>query len=510
MFKAFSVLFFISCIFSLQAQDYKIVWQANAGGTSYDVPYDLAVDNEGNYILAGYTVSTDLDAITHHTAYYEDFFVVKFDKYGKKLWAQCYGGSSSDIAYSVSVMDTVLNIVGYTWSQDGDVQRNTFSQDVWWLQLDGHGNIMRQRCYGGIYNDVGLASKIVDNGNILIAGYSLPAKGSFNGSILKIMPDGDSLWETFIGGTGTEKFKAIDMTGNGYILAGSSESTDTGFVAGYGSADFLVTRVGFDGTEQWSRRYGGSNWDEATAVVTVNDTFFVVAGNTYSSDYMVRRNIGNYDIWLIGLNADGDTLWTKVIGGTREDLANKLILTADGNLLLAGSTVSDDGDITGHIPGNRDFWLVKLDLQGNILWNACLGSSPEDAATGILELSDNSLVASGYVQSADHDVQSNNGLSDFWLANLTEATTSSLLDDGSGDGLLIYPNPVYGELNYKALQQGELSFSVYTLTGKKIYDRTASAQEGSIELDGLLPGVYLLGVQQGKHVWYKKIVKAGQ
>ena len=112
-------------------------------------------------------------------------------------------------------------------------------------------------------------------------------------------------------------------------------------------------------TIQWQKCLGGTVTDEANSIQQTSDGRFIVAGYTFSNDGDVSGNHGNSDYWVVKLNSSGDILWQKCLGGTIDDRAYSIQQTSDGGFIVAGFTVSNDGDVSGN-HGASDAWVVKL------------------------------------------------------------------------------------------------------------------------------------------------------
>ena len=110
----------------------------------------------------------------------------------------------------------------------------------------------------------------------------------------------------------------------------------------------------------WQRSFGGTQADVAYAVATTDDGGYLVAGQTASNNYSVEGNHGGVDVWVVRLSATGDSIWQKTYGGSGEDRAQGIVKTSDGNFVIAGTSNSQDGDVTG-AHGNLDYWVIKID-----------------------------------------------------------------------------------------------------------------------------------------------------
>ena len=127
---------------------------------------------------------------------------------------------------------------------------------------------------------------------------------------------------------------------------------------------------------EWQKSYGGTSYEGAYQVKQTSDGGYIVCGYAWSNDGDVKGHHGTNgwypDGWVMKLNANGDTLWTKSLGGTYEDYANSVIETDDGNFVVALQSQSTDGDVSAN-KGGWDYWVVKLNPSGSILWEKSFG-----------------------------------------------------------------------------------------------------------------------------------------
>jgi hypothetical protein len=209
------------------------------------------------------------------------------------------------------------------------------------------------------------------------------------------------VWTRTYGGGGWDYAYALQQTADeGYIIAGWTDSF------GMGYADAWIIKTDALGDTLWTKVYGGTLGDEARSVQPVSDSGFVIAGWTTSS------GAGFGDAWLIKIDLSGDTLWTKTYGGTLEDVACSVQLTLDGKYIIAGNTFS-------YGAGDSDFWLIKTDSSGDTLWTRTYGGSDAEYANSVQETSDWGYIIAGETSSYGM------GDSDIWL----------IKTDSSGDTL---------------------------------------------------------------------------
>jgi hypothetical protein len=241
--------------------------------------------------------------------------------------------------------------------------------------------------------------------------------------LVKLNAQGTIVWQKTIGGSNEDKANSVISTAdNGFVVAGSTKSSDFDLagIANLGNTDLLVAKVDANGTTQWLKTYGGSGDDAAFAIITTIGSGFLLAGSTTSNDHDITSAKGNTDMWALRLDANGDKLWSKVFGGTNIDIATAAAQTTEGGFAIAGYSNSLDGDVQGN-HGSSDCWIVKLDVNGNKLWTKSLGGSSDDQANAITALPDGGMILAGYVNSNNGDVTGNHGDNDLWIVKLDGA-----------------------------------------------------------------------------------------
>lgn len=183
----------------------------------------------------------------------------------------------------------------------------------------------------------------------------------------------------------------------GWLLGGCSASDDA------------PQRTGFAGEKVWSKTYGGSHDEHIGTSVATQDGGLIVIGYTDSDDGDVIKTHASQEIWLSRFAADGSLVWTKTIGGSQDDYGTSIIATADGNYIISGYSGSQDGDVPANI-GMHDFYISKIDGNGNILWSKNYGFMSHDHAHKIIQTRDGGYFVAGYADYAGIDgTVTNNG-----------------------------------------------------------------------------------------------------
>jgi hypothetical protein len=225
-------------------------------------------------------------------------------------------------------------------------------------------------------------------------------------------------WQKVLGGWGFDQANAITATlDGGYVVAGYSNSINGDVMGNHGNDDYWVVKLDGSGQMLWQKALGGSDYDQANAITATSDGGYVVVGSAYSTDGDVTGNHASADLWVVKLDGSGQVLWQKTLGGSGTDIAYAITTTLEGGYMVAGSSNSINGDVTGN-HGNSDFWVVKLDGSGNIIWQKNLGGSGTDIAYAITAASDGGYVVAGYTYSTDGNVTGNHGFYDYWVVKL--------------------------------------------------------------------------------------------
>jgi hypothetical protein len=281
-------------------------------------------------------------------------------------WQRSYGGSGFESFGTISERNTIKPTPdgGYIFtsgsnSADGDVaNNNNGDSDFWVAKVDGTGGITWENSYGGSSDDVSFSIALTSDG--------------------------------------------------GYVLAGYSSSTDLDVTENHGSIDILVIKINATGEMQWQKLFGGSISETAHSIIATSDGGYIIAGDTSSIDGNITASNGGTDCWILKLDSNGDLEWQKNYGGSSEDLAYEIIEDSDGYVFI-GMTDSTDGDVTG-IHGTFDYWIVKIDFVGNLIWQKAYGGEWLDSARSIRKTNDGGYIICGETTSNDGNVSGIHGV----------------------------------------------------------------------------------------------------
>ncbi|THU37050.1 T9SS C-terminal target domain-containing protein [Niastella caeni] len=406
----------------------QMAWQKALGGTNSDIGVAVASSSDGGYLLAGYTNSSDGDVSNNYGNY--DFWIVKLNADRTIAWQKVLGGSGEDRANSiVALADGGCVVAGYTTSTDGEVTGNHGRSDYWIIKLNASGKIVWKSIFGGSGNDE--ATSIVSNpgGGYTVAGYSSSIDGNVSNNrgridywVVWLDENGALINQKTYGGGGDDLARSLITTSDGgYLVAGSTSSTNGNVTGNHGGNDYWILKLNAAGSIEWQKALGGTGSEVAHSIMAASDGSSVIAGYTNSTDGDVTGNHGRDDYWIVKLNANGTMAWQKALGGSSADQALAITSAKDGGCAVAGITHSLDGDVTGNHGTASDSWIVRLNAGGSVVWKKALGGTRGETTYGIATIGKN-FIAAGYSHSADGDVSGVHGTVevDLWLFNLLD------------------------------------------------------------------------------------------
>jgi hypothetical protein len=232
-------------------------------------------------------------------------------------------------------------------------------------------------------------------------------------------------WQRSFGGTGDEWLYALQKTpDDGYIIGGTSDSGVSGnkTSVNYGGNDYWVIKLDADGNKEWEDAFGGSGSDVLNAILPTSDGGYLLGGNSASgvSGNKTSTNWGSSDYWVVKLDASGHKVWEASFGSSRADELHSLCETPDGYLLGGWADSAISGNKTEAGFGNDDFWLVKLDREGNKTWERMFGGSSADWLYTIQPTTDGGYLLGGWSDSPAAGIKGseNFGAWDYWVVKL--------------------------------------------------------------------------------------------
>ena len=442
---------------SNNANAQALQWAKAMGGNGNARGNSIAIDGSGNvYTIGTFETISDFDpgaGVFNLTSQnYEDIFISKLDASGNFVWAKAMGGVNSDYGYSIA--------------------------------LDGSGNVYTTGSFNSIVDfdpGAGVAN--------------LNASGGFDIFISKLDASGNFVWANAMGVGGTSwdvSFCiALDVSGNVYTTGIFSDIVDFDPGAGVtnltsaGLNDIFISKLDASGNFVWAKAIGGADTDYGYSIAldgSGNVYTTGIFGGTVDFDpgagIANLTSVGSYDIFISKLNASGNFVWAKAMGGSGGEESYSIALDGSGNVYATG-VFSDTADFDPGAGianltsvGGNDIFISKLDSSGNFVWAKAMGGMSYDYGNSIaLDASGNVYTTGNFEGTSDFDPAA--GVANLTSAGINDIFISKL--DTSGN--FVWANAMGGiniDYGYSIALDG--SGNVYT-TG--FFQFTADFDPGS-------------------------------
>ena len=203
-------------------------------------------------------------------------------------------------------------------------------------------------------------------------------------------------WQQCFGGSKSDQaYDVIDID-NGYLIVGATKSNDGDVILNHGAVDAWIVRINDYGDFNWQKCFGGSNSEYFARVFQDNQRKIYLLGDADSSDGDISYDPypGSTDFWIVKIDSSGNILWDRILGGNILDQMWTGTLTYDGGVVALGWSGSPDGDVTEHF-GGYDMWMVKLNSDGIKEWDFSIGTDGFDYGQAIIQTSDSGFLVGG-------------------------------------------------------------------------------------------------------------------
>lgn len=433
------ILFFILCTITITGYSQFVIGpQKTIGGNNDDELGGAWFTTDGGVIAAGRSYSDISGDKTDYNRGIDDYWVVKLNKAGKIQWQRTLGGSDVDECLAVQqTSDGGYILAGNSQSNiSGEKTENSKGLfDCWVIKLDALGNIVWQKTLGGDqYEFCNSIQQTKDGGYIVgcmsnsnaSSDKSEDSKGGYDFWLIKLDASGNKQWDKTLGGSGDEFTNDVIQTADGgYIAVGLSNSTISGDKSenNRGANDYWAIKLDRFGNKQWDKTIGGNADDYVNSVAQTPDGGYALFGASASNKSGDKtENIhGGFDYWLVKLNKQGVLVFQKTIGGLSDDYGQTIENTADGGLILGGQSISPiSSDKDENCWGGFDYWVVKMNANGTIAWNKDVGSDGDDNLRSIQEISKNKYLLGGFSWGNIYGDKTDmsRGSNDFWIITL--------------------------------------------------------------------------------------------
>ena len=427
---------FSSWLCKSQINEVTTVWVNKIASESGIVKVlDSSVDDNGNlYITGSFSGSVDVDASDTSNSIItanglDDIFVLKLNSEGELIWVKQFGGNNDDVAKGITIHNNYVYITGYfNATVNFDSNNSSFqltsngNNDIFILKLNASGSVVWVKQQGGVLNDECLAITTDDNGNVYTTGYfwstadfdpsnnefNLTSSGQQDVFISKLNSEGELVWvkqiESFFGLYGNDI--KIDSQGNvftaGFFYGNTdfNPSSETNYVDANGFSDGFILKLNESGEFVWVKTlqgyddgedYGGEVLLNKINIDSNDDIILTGSFNNSidldpSDGLNIKTSNGNYDAFLVKLNADGSTNFGKQIGGIGNDFLRDHQIGNNNTILFTGrfeQTVEfDSGNsyaLTSY--GSSDIFLSKLNTSGEFVYAKHFGGTSFDSGS---------------------------------------------------------------------------------------------------------------------------------
>jgi hypothetical protein len=484
----------------------------------------MKLTSDSNYIMCGYASGGGFQKTDSGYGTY-DFWVVKVGPLGRVKWNVTLGGTGDDEAYSITpAPDGKGYLVAGTSTSSPSGNKTTPNyggMDIWVVKLSNAGNIEWQKTYGGEGDDgyYVTVDTTLDGGYIIGASSISPVSGTktsptygsfnFDAWVMKLDAKGNVIWDKDYGGTSDDFFAQVKHTrDSGFIIGTSSSSGISGCKteANRGTKsdedgakqDYWVIKVDKNGKQIWDKTLGTADPDDNLWSVIETGGGYVVNGTveTGISGDKTSAAIGERDYWTVKLDANGNKLWDKTYGGTFEEDLGFLEPASDGGFIIGGTSWSDkSGTKTENSRGQEDYWLVKVDKNGNQQWDKTIGGDNFDECWGVCVLGRNHYVLGGWSWSGisgDKTLPAE-GFGHFWAMSVNYhpngSVTADLITDGKTNKISVYPNPANTLINIQS--SAKTTFTFTSQSGRLILSKPITGT-GQINTSNLPEGIYYI------------------
>lgn len=551
-------LFFIFCLSVVTivafAQTPVIRWQKTIGGNYNDSLVSIIPTYDNGFIISGHSNSNISGNKTENSLGTYDYWVVKINGQGKIEWNKTLGGAGVDRdPVIIQTGDGGYVVAGTSISNiSGNKTENAIngSDDYWVVKIDSKGTVLWDNTIGAVQKEE-LVSVIEDpiERTLRVAGNSYTNYANFDKTINN---RGSSLWSDYwfvkLDGKGKVLSDNLFGGGNEDILTAMRPAKDSGYILGgysysqgendktdtfIGNCDYWIVRIDANGNRKWDKTIGGINSDYETDVQQTFDRGFILGGysNSPISFNKTETRKGVLDYWIVKTDSNGVVSWDKTYGGTKGDYLSSIAQTADSGYIMGGTSGSNiSSDKSENSKGLEDYWIVKLDATGKIVWDKTYGGSRVDRLSVIKEISRDEYIIGGTSNSpvsGDKTEKSvgGKGFNDYWIIRMSTAKNAKPDKPTSSSGNAVAantlninklsmqasPNPTKGliTVTYSASGSKDISLAVYGNNGKTVLNRDLPSNKSTYTLDiSQQPaGVYYVVLTSDKSTVTRVVVK---
>jgi hypothetical protein len=525
--KYFGIVVIAVFTTSLYAQNMNITWQKVIGGSGGESVRSIVAcpNNSGYYLLGGSNSNASGDK-SENSRGGVDLWLVKTDLDGEIEWEKTIGGSGGDNALDALIVNDTLFLLSRSSSDvSGDKTSPNFgSSDIWLLALDLDGTILYQQSYGGSNIEFPQKLTYLKGNSLLISSESssgidgnktLPLKGGSDVWILEIDKRNGTILNQFSYGTSDfdEVSRVIkDNNGNIYIMAASYGSNLDKTAIGNGGTDIWIIKLDENFNELDQKCFGGSNSEygsESDILVDGEYIYFVcssqsdISGNKTAPLHASNSTMRDY--WLVKLDLNLNIVWDRSFGGSNTDRSYVLQKSFD-KIVIGGFSRSakDTGTKTAMRYGESDIWLVIVDENGNEVAQQSYGGSSFDSCVSFIQDGEGNLIIGGTSESpiSGNKTLASKGDADYWLLKINAIQPLGTSNFSKAKTIIsAFPNPTSGGIEFMSNHIMN-RIDVIDIMGKTVFSHEPNTTREKLNLSHLSSGIYFANIitEQGNSV----------
>jgi len=541
-------LCFLGLSHPVDGQDLSHIWSQRFGDAWIQDAWSAAVDASGNVIVVGdFGGTVDFGGGPLTSLGDWDMFVVKFGPTGNHLWSKRFGDASVheyQEGYRAAVDETGNVIVtgGFEGAVDfgGGPLTSAGSVDIFVVKFDPDGNHVWSKRFGDASLQFGYGVAAGGSGDVIVVGDfvgtvafggdPLTSAGIWDIYVAKFDASGDHLWSKRFGDADGQAANAVAVDGSGNVIVTGDFNGTVDFGGGAltssGDTDIFVVKFDPDGNHVWSKRFGDALYQVGYRVAVDASGNVIVTGDfqgTVNFGGGPLTGVGEMDIYVVKLDANGNHLWSKRFGDANDQWAESVAVDGSGSVIVAGyfhGTVDFGGDPLGCV-GDYDIYVVKLDANGNHLWSKRFGdANVQWASSAAVDAFGNLLVTGAFGGTVDFGggLLLSAGNRDIFVAKFADiATGISSMRIGNTLRLDAYPNPFnpVTAVTYFVPNLGLVDLRIYDVEGRLIRTLVRDVRdfgEHTATWDGLdgrgvavSSGIFFVRLEAGGQVATRKI-----
>jgi hypothetical protein len=438
---------------------------------------DVLPTADGGYLIAGSTETSIVNDV--------DIMIMKANSAGDLVWTKTYGGNMPEYPNGmIQISAGSYFVIGYTQSAGGG------DSDNYILKINTQGDTLWAKSYGGFGNEEAKEIVKAADGNYVFVGASNSVSFSNNNiQLMKIDTFGTVIWNKYYGGPDYESARSVKLCPDGgFIIAGKTAASDTSM------ATALIIKTNSSGDSLWAKMFTGPDSYEGKSILANADGTYTLALDDSSG-------VRDSDVRVMKLDASGTAIWNKVYGGTLKDIVKMIQPTMDGGYVLAAISRS-----FGWV--KPDMWMIKLDAAGDSLWTRHYGGPGHEHCFAARQTADSGYIVLGHSKSYSPNTEVM-----FLKVNQTGDFNPVSVDELAYNGTInIYPNPSVGivTIDINGINAKNSEFTITDPSGKIVYSGITVSpltdNHWTIDMKEYSKGIYCVSFRFPDHVVTKKFV----